>query len=767
MEKMSPNQDFLDVLSSHLSANRINEAETLARQMIGQWPDHGLGWKIVGSLLAHGDRTEEALPFLEKAVLLLPSDHDAINTLAGALRELGRLSEAEVYCRRALHLDPHSYLAFNNLGNVFRDRVSLPEAETCYRRALQLSPNFHPAHNNLGAVLHSLDRMAEAEACYRRALELDGSYYLALANLGGVLREVGKLAEAEVACRRALQLSPDLYVAHNNLGNVLLDSGRLPEAEASYRLALARRPDDFLVQHNLGVTFYAAGRLAEAEACCRRSIALKSDFYLSCNTLGSILRDSGRLIEAERFYRLALELKPEYALATSNLATLKGYRSDFSEVKTLCDAAVGQLSSSGKDGRAIREGRLYILSYHPDLSVVDIFSEFVRWGDSQGCAPLPHRHANDATPRRKLRIGYVSPDFRRHTSRFYFEPLFANHDRGKFELFAYSNVQIRDDYTERFARLFDHWRDIAPISDDSAAELVRQDRIDILVDGCNHMRGERLGLFARKPAPVQASWLGSAWTSGLPTMDYVLLDPHIAPAGTLAREEIVRLPHTFFAYRPPDAAARIVEAPCVRNGFTTFGYYGRTERLNYRVFGLWGKILAASPNARLVLDFRPFADPETRQYYVDFLRAQGVDVSRVMLRYSKNVWHALNEVDIMLDSFPHSGGTMIMDSLWMGVPVLTMAARPPLGRIGATLMTNMGLESWVAESEQGYLEAALKFADEHKSLDALRRGMRTRLAASPLRDEVGFARAIEWAYLEMWRRWCAGAKACPIDVPKT
>jgi predicted O-linked N-acetylglucosamine transferase (SPINDLY family) len=561
-----------------------------------------------------------------------------------------------------------------------------------------------------------------------------------------------------------LEIKPDFAMAHNNLGNTLRDLGRPVEAEASARRALEIKPDFAMAHNNLGNTLRDLGRLVEAEASYRRALELNPDYAEAHSNLGNRLLVLGRLVEAEASYRRALELKPDFLLALQSLSIIKGYQSDFLEVKALSDAALSLLPPSEWDRRTFWEMRLYILSYHPDLSAQEIFSEFVRWGDLQDCSATARRYENDRTPERRLRVGYVSPDFRRHTSRFYFEPLFSNHDRDGVELFAYSNVKTADDYTGRFKSLFDHWRDIAPLSDETAAELVRQDRIDILVDGCNHMRGERLGLFARKPAPVQMTWLGSAWTSGLPTMDYVLFDPYVAPAGTLAREAIVRVAHTFAVYRPPDDADPVGEAPCLLNGYVSFGYFGRTERLNHRVFRLWGRILASLPEARLVLDFRAFGDPATRDYYTGFLAKHGVDVTRVTMRCSQNVWQGLNDIDIMLDSFPHCGGTMSYDSLWMGVPLLTLASRPPLGRIGASIMSNLGLGEWVAGDEETYLSKAVSFSRNGAALAGLRRGMRERIAASPLRDEASFARAVERAYREMWRRWCAGEIVGPLDV---
>jgi predicted O-linked N-acetylglucosamine transferase (SPINDLY family) len=302
---------------------------------------------------------------------------------------------------------------------------------------------------------------------------------------------------------------------------------------------------------------------------------------------------------------------------------------------------------------------------------------------------------------------------------------------------------------------FDNWRNILNLSDGEAAELIHNDKIDILIDGCGHMTRTRLGIFAHKPAPIQVTWLGSAWTTGLPQMDYVLFDPYMAPKGTIASEKIIHLPKTWVAFRPGDRAivCEVKKLPALKNGYITFGYTGRTERLNYRVFQVWGRILKQLPHARLILDYKPFNDSLTREYYLEFMNKQGVDSNRVIMRNSENIYEGLGDIDILLDSFPHSGGTMLFDALWMGVPAVTLASSRPVGRIGTSLMTNLGLPQWVAKDEQDYENKAVGFALDFLGLEKLRDGMRSRMQKSPVMDEKGFAQDVETAFNNMWKTW--------------
>jgi predicted O-linked N-acetylglucosamine transferase (SPINDLY family) len=352
-------------------------------------------------------------------------------------------------------------------------------------------------------------------------------------------------------------------------------------------------------------------------------------------------------------------------------------------------------------------------------------------------------------------VGYVSPDFRNHSCRYFFEPLFSQHDHTHFELFAYSNVLLEDEHTQRFKTYFDSWRDIRYVPDEEVFKMIRQDQIDILVDGCGHMKDTRLELFALKPAPIQITWLGAAWTTGLKQMDYALYDPFMAPPEIQGIEQAVRL-RNWGTYRPGEKArgAAVTTLPALSNGYITFGYSGRTERLNYKVFRTWARVLTCIPDARLIIDYKCFSDPATCNYFLGFMAEFGMDVSRITLRFSEDIFEALGEIDVLLDSFPHSGGTMLYDAVWMGVPIITLASRPPVGRIGTSLMTNLDLPHWVAQDEDGYISNAVGLTQDVEALAELRAGMRERMSGSNLMDEKGFANDVENAYQKIWQTWC-------------
>lgn len=607
----------------------------------------------------------------------------------------------------------------------------------------------------LAAEHHRTGRLAEALAIYEALLQDDPQLADALHLSGLIAQQTGDAELAIDLIGRAIAIKPRAAY-YSNQGNAFKVRGEIDPALDAYRKALVLDPRYAEARYNLGVLLQAQEKYNEAITCYNAVLetdeADRNCVARACNNLATILGLSLRYLEALGFALRAVDADPDFAEAHQSVAAFLAKLCDYEEVCAECDAAL----ALKPDDYSLWEVRLFHYSYHPDLSVEAIFSEFVRWGNRFPAVSQSSFTEHDRTPGRRLRVGYVSPDFRRHSTRFFFKPLFAHHDRSRFELYAYANVsrEQEDAFTDEYRGMFDHWRDIRGVSDDDAAALIRRDGIDILVDCSGHTVGDRLGVFVRKPAPVQATWLGTAWTTGLKTVDYVFLDSYLAPEGTLTREKIVRLPRCFVAYRPPEETAEVVPAPVLSNGHITFGYSGRTERLNHRVFRAWGEILRRIPDARLILDYMPFADPPTQGYYREFLSAHGVDVSRVTMRCSANIFEGLGDIDILLDGFPHNSGTTLFDALWMGVPALTLAGRPPVGRIGASLMMNLGLPQWVTYSEAEYVERAVTLARDTAGLATIRAGMRERMLQSPLMDEAGFARNFEDALRGMWQTWC-------------
>ena len=638
-----------------------------------------------------------------------------------ALQQQGKLLEAKTIYKSLIETNPNNSDALHLLGSIECQLKNYQIAANLLAKAIRINPSNAASYTNRGIALQKLRQLDAALACYETAIILKSNNALTYFNRGVVLKDLHQYGDALESFNKSIYLQPDFALAYNNQGLVLFKQEKFDSAIVSFDKAI-----------KLNNKY--------AEAYCNRGLCLtRKQNYVE--SLASI--------------REALEIDPNLANAQQVYATQLAFMSDYKDVSKFSDAALK--SANEEDLPLIWENRLYTYIYHPDLTDQEICNEHIKWGNDFNKLGEEGFVDHDRTLLRRLKVGYVSPDFRQHTCRFYFEPLFASHDHAKVELYAYSCVLREDKYTEHIKQYFDEWRNIVGVSDAAVAEMIRNDKIDILIDACGHMTDNRLTVFAHKPAPIQVSWLGAVWTTGLRQMDYVLYDPYMAPNGTVASEKIVHLPRTWAAFRPGERAKHCVvkATPALTKGYVTFGYSGRSERLNYRVFNTWGRILKRVPQARLVLDYKAFSSSMAQAYYREFLQQHGVDTQRLEMRNSSNIFEGLGDIDILLDSFPHSGGTMLFDALWMGVPALTMASSRPVGRIGTSLMTNLGLPEWVAQSEQEYEDKAVFFAQDVQTLQSLRSSMRARMQASPVMDESSFARDVENAYQNMWFTWIA------------
>ena len=669
--------------------------------------------------LFNKERYAEAEVFSTSLIRRFPQHGFGWKALGAALQKLERGDEAISAMQKAAELQPEDAELLSNLGFALQAQNRLDEAKATLCKALALKPDHVMALNNLGITLREQGRFAEAETYLRRALELEPNHAMALSNLGVTMREQGRAAEAEAVLRRAVELRPDSAIAYINLGVALQDQRRLAEAESVYRKALEIEPNHPMVLNNLGNTLRDLSRLTEAEAVLRRALELSPRYAEAYNSLGGALSHQGRFAEAENCYRQALALDARHVLANANL--------------------------------------LFALNYHPDKSAEEIFAAY-RDFDATLCAPLRatwREHANNRETQRRLKVGYVSPDLRQHSVRHFLEPLLAHHDKEAVEVYAYAELAVEDDVTARYKSYVDHWVPTVGMSDAMLAEKIRADGIDILVDLAGHTAKNRLAVFARKPAPVSVSWLGYGYTTGLTAIDYLLTDDVSAPAGseTLFSEIPWRLPMSFFAYRPAEGMGQVSALPAAERGYVTFGTLTRAIRINHRTIRVWAEILKHVPQSQLVIDSINFRDEDTQALLAEKFEAHGVGRDRLVMGFHTPPWDVLRGMDIGLDCFPHNSGTTLVESLYMGVPFVTLAGRPSVGRLGSSILTGSGHPEWIAKSEEEYVEIAVALASDLDALARTRSGLRDELENGPLMDESGFARRVEAAYRDMFKIW--------------
>ena len=784
-----PTSQALPLAIQHHQAGRLPQAEALYREVLARDPQCVDALHYLGVIAHQVGKHGLAAELIGRAAALAPEQAAIHSNLGEAYRHLGRLDEAIASFRQALALQPNYPDALSNLGNALTTQCQFDEAIACYRQVLTHQPHSASAHYNLGIPLTQLDRFDEAVACFQQAIVLKPDFAEAHSNLGKIFSRRRRFGDASVSFRQALALKPDFAEAHNNLGNLHRAQGQLDEAIACFRQALTLKPHLAKTHSNLGGVFSQRGRLDEAIASFNQAIALDPNLAEAHYNLGSALQQRRQLVDAIACYQRALALNPDYAEAYNNLGCAFELRGQLDDALACCQRALtlkpGYVEAHTNLGNIFKaQGRLdnalacyrracelnpgylpahsnliYALHFHVGSDATAIRDEHRCWCERHAAplATLKHPHANDRTPERRLRLGYVSPDFRNQAECFFVLPLLEAHDHTRFEIYAYASVSNPDGITERMRHSFDVWHDVLPLTDAQLADQIRTDGIDLLVDLTMHMAHNRMPVFACKPAPVQVTWLGYPATAGLDTIDYRLTDHHLEPAGEdypFSAETPVRLPDSWCCYQPVTDMPPCADPPVLRKGHITFGSLNNFCKINEAVLHRWARVLLAVPNSALLL-----LCPEgtTRQRTLALLSTQGVDSNRIefVARQSRQDYlRTYHRIDICLDPFPYNGITTTLDALWMGVPVLTLPGPLPPARVGASLLTTLGLPELIASSETDYIVRATALARDLPRLAGLRAGLRERMQRSPLMDAPRFARAVETAYCTMWQRWC-------------
>jgi len=595
-------------------------------------------------------------------------------------------------------------------------------------------------------------RFNEAAEAYSSAIAAGADQPEIHDNLGMVLSKLGRLESAIVSFRAALRLRPNDLYAGINLGNALAALGLLPDALNAYRQLLAYHPGAANAHYNLGRALYQLGRLDESIVAFREAVSLDRSHAEAHASLGNALKDSGRLDEALAEYRRAIEAKPHLIAAHSNYLYSIYFHPGFDAHAILLEhrrfndqfAAPFAKQRTNSVGSASRT----------DSAIAEITIR----GAAPAGAATPGFAVRTPDPTRasalRLRIGYISPDFRAHCNAHFTLPLLSAHDRTRFELYCYSDVSQPDDVTEKLRSHTDRWRSIVGMSDEQAAEIIAKDQIDILVDLTLHMAKGRPLLFARKPAPVQVTWLGYPGTTGLSAMDYRLSDPYLDPLGLnddCYVEKTIRLPDTYWCYDPMNTDLAVAPLAAKSNGRITFGCLNNFCKVNDGVLEMFAGVLRAVENSRLIL-LAPAG--ETRQRVLQKFQSESIAADRIEFvdrRPWRTYMELYHQIDIALDTFPWNGHTTSLDGLWMGVPVVTLSGPMPVSRGGLSLLSNLGLRDLVAQTPEQYINIARDGSSDLPRLAELRATLRQRMERSALMDKTRFARNVEAAYAEMWR----------------
>lgn len=569
-----------------------------------------------------------------------------------------------------------------------------------------------------------------------------------------LLLRKGMQQEARAQLQELVREEPECAQAHYTLAVVRASEGFPQESIPLFLETLRLTPDHVKALNGLGVAFQQLGQVDEAASCYREAVRVDPRYQDARVNLAVLFKDHGRLCDAERELAEGVGLEPGSVRLSFNLANVLHFQG-----RSL-DAVAAYRETLRLDPEHLdaRQNLLFALHYSPQFSDRQIYAEHLKAVRQKRFRPgeLAPRNPQLSPSERRIRIGYLSPDFRSHAVARFIEPILAHHDKSRFEIFCYANAAHPDQTTERLKGLSEKWRDICGLSDEKAAGMITGDGIDILIDLAGHTSGNRLPLFARRPAPLQVTWIGYPDTTGLPQMDYRITDRFADPPGEADRlhsERLIRLPRSFCCYQPAPDSPEVGPLPLAATGWVSFGSFNNLAKVTPEVIALWCRVLQAVPGSTLLLKGRPFCDPELSARILESFRAAGVAPERIELHggnpSSADHLAQYQRVDIALDSFPYNGTTTTCEALWMGVPVVTLAGTRHAARTGVSLLTNCGLANLVAESCDEYVRIARDLAEDVVGLRELREGLREKMQGSALMDGAGITRELEAELLRM------------------
>jgi protein O-GlcNAc transferase len=667
----------------------------------------------------------------------------------------GRDAEADALCRQVLQLVPDDGMALSLLGKLELKAGRLEQAAVWLERAVQLRPRSSVELCNLGVVYFRQRALDRAIETLQRALELDPDDVDVSWNLGLVLVDRGDAERGLTLLTQAAALRPESLAFHLTLGNVLLAVERFEQAVDHFRRALALDLGNLELSYRVLATLVRSERFVEAEDVARWLVSEQPQRAERYIALGRVLSKQRKFSQAIAAFHQARSLAPESTAVTTPLVEALATLGRVDETLTELERAISI------DPTLVAEHSTLVFqtAFSSRHDAPAQLAAARGWSDRHA-APLVGRrrpHPHDRSPERRLRIGYVSPDFRRHVQRLFTMPVLAHHDHAAHEIVCYSSVKAPDQYTQRIKASSDEWHDVARLDDSQLAQKIRDDRIDVLVDLTMHMAHGRLRVFAEKPAPVQITWLAYPGTTGVDGIDYRLTDPFLDPVGAPLpySERSLWLPRTFWCYGPGPEEAAPSELPQRRAAHVTFGCLNNFMKVSRATLELWARVLRANAGSRLLMlaprDARDFVRTRLHDHGVDSARLEFVD-----FQSRDDYLRTYDRIDIALDTLPYSGHTTSLDAYWMGVPVVTLVGETVVGRAGLSLASNLELHDWVANDPAQFVQIATRFAEDPSSLGQLRGELRQRLLRSPLMDAAGFTRDLEAAYRRAWRSFCDG-----------
>lgn len=701
-----------------LQRKDIEQAEAQARRALELEPESPEGLVLLGRVLAEKGEQGNALEAFERALRLRKDDAEAITHYAMALQKFGRGKEAVSQIRKACALEPESVEHQTNLATILEQEKRYVDALAAYGKAARMNPDIGYVWFRQGKLLNGLKRYAESIPMLEKAVTLPGRLGEFHYELGLALHMSKRFPEALDQYGQALAAGYNTAALQCNRGVIFKELRRGGDSIMAFHTAVKMDPSNLSYLNNLGAAALEIGLNSEALDCFEEAVRQNPKIATAQNNIGNLLKDRARGMDALPHYRKSMELDPSSSDTQSNYL--------------LC--------------------HMYLSEMDPKT----VFDEHRKWGLDKTKKTPPAFKFKPRSPGSKLRVGFLSADLCHHPVAHFIEPLFREYDKERFEFVAYGDQRKSDEFSERFAKQVDLWRETCSLTDEALAKKIHEDRVDILFELSGHTAYNRLGVLALKPAPLQASYLGYPGTTGLPAIDFRITDELVDPVGMTEKfhtERLIRLSRCAWCYEPDAVAPEVGALPFQRNGHITFGCFNNMAKLNPALFDMWAEILIKVPNSHLRLKARTLTDDRVKNELKDYFTAKGIAAERLdFFGHTRKIHEHLNhyhEVDIALDSFPYHGTTTTCEAMWMGCPVVTRAGGAHVSRVGVSLFSAVGLEEFIGQNREDYIGKAVTLAGDIDRLVELRAGMRERLKSSPLMKAPDFAREFEVALLQM------------------
>jgi len=750
--------EMLKQAAAMYQAGRLNEVETLCQHVLAVDSNNFEALRMLGLAQVQQQQIQAGMGLLRRALEVRPGHAETLYELGRALYRNGQIPTALECFEQVLNNNPEYAEASNARGIMLSDLGRHEEALASFQQAVVLAPRYASAYNNLGNAHLLAKRYGDALADFENAINIQPDFANAYNGRGSALLSLSRYEDALTSFEKAVSLQPEFSEAWCGCGNAMAELRRHEDALASYERALKLNLGGATIFENPAKDSQGDRRYTEALTRYRDFFERSPEnLHIMCN-VGKVLVRLGRHVKALELFDRVLAIKPYFEAAVMDKGVaLRDLGYHDAALKMFEEAAIAQ-----PDNLKFQGAFLFNLNYVANRTASEVFAWHRTFGERFE-APLRAGwlpHENVRAPEKPLRIGFVSADLRSHPVGYFLENVLANLRSGSLRLYAYANHETDDEVTDRLRPFFDVWHNIHTLTDDEVAHRIRADGIDILVDLSGHTVGNRLLVFARKPAPVQVTYLGYFASTGLMAMDYFLGDRWQMPEGERLHytETPFRLPDHHLCFTPPNFDMPVGSLPALLNGYVTFGNFNNLAKMNDTVVRCWANILKAVPTSRLFLKSEPLDSRDVAARVYERFASHGIEGNRLILE-GKSPYDAYlasyQRVDIALDPFPYAGGTVTVQALWMGVPVLTLHGDRHVSRNGSGIMQTMGMPEWVAMDEADYVDRAIAFASDLPALATLRSSLHDRFVSSSLCDAPRFARNLEQAFRSMWQAWCA------------